>query len=190
VAPTTKAPPKTILPSCYQAIVGNYYHNPWKWCVREQEEGRNVQSAYDSDSCFCMINKNMTYHQAVRACAMIGGFLTDIQNEEENTMFNTLVNNGADKSVSSPSMSPWIGLKKTSHGRYWYNCLTFIQPGYIQLDEPSEDPTFQSAYTFGINGHWTSINATSTSHHAICRLDRNFYGRRRNPCSLAYFNEK
>jgi len=175
------------LPACH---AGHNAHKAWKWCARESAAGQSVQSAVDADSCFCLINSNLTYYQAIRACAMMGGFLTDIQNEAENAMLNNLVNTNTDKSSSPVSSSPWIGLKKTSNGLHWYNCLTFLQPGYIQLDAVDDDSPLHSAYTLGKHGRWNKVNVTSASNYAICRLDRNLNGRHRNPCSSAYFNEK
>lgn len=68
------------------------------WCASDQPEGQQVSSAVAADSCFCVMNQTQTQQQAFDACAAMGGFLTDIQNSDENTLIGTIL---AKASISS-----------------------------------------------------------------------------------------
>lgn len=75
--------------------------SPNWWCAKNQAAGQSVTSAVAADSCFCVMNKTQTQQQAFDSCAAIGGFLTDIQNSNENALLGTLLSYAASGGSSS-----------------------------------------------------------------------------------------
>lgn len=62
------------------------------WCAKDHPEGTAVSSAVLADSCFCVMNKTQTQQQAFDSCSAIGGFLTDIENVNENNLVGYILN--------------------------------------------------------------------------------------------------
>lgn len=61
------------------------------WCANQQTEAQFANSSRLADSCYCVVVKNMTQQQAFNNCTAVGGFLTDIQNVEENNLINVFL---------------------------------------------------------------------------------------------------
>lgn len=54
--------------------------------------GQSVATAVESDSCFCFIDGNQTFLDAIEECNATGGFLSDIRSEEEVGLFDYFFN--------------------------------------------------------------------------------------------------
>lgn len=71
-------------------------------CVKDNVTlGQLVPTALAADSCFCVNYQNQTQQQAYDACSNMGGFLTDIQNANENVLVAALLTVAASTGANS-----------------------------------------------------------------------------------------